>query len=90
MPALCNIRDTSGNLVLSLGDRAYRILTVQTTGGVTGEITLPELASGTPIVSVQSSNATSEPPVLTVTGNKVRWEYANGGDANDFVSVAVF
>ena len=78
------VNDASGRRVFDTGDRLYRVLTVRTAGSG-GSFTHPDVSARSEvIVSVQSTSAELRPPVPTVSGNTVSWNFAgSGGGSND-------
>lgn len=84
MPIGIEVNDASGSRVFDTGNRLYRVLTVRTAGSG-GSFTHPDVSTRAEvIVSVQSTSPDLRPPVPTVSGNTVSWNFAgSGGGAND-------
>lgn len=95
MPQGLQIFDASGNIVLDISDRVYRLLTVaDITTAATGSITVPGIANGTPIIVPVRYTESKKAPTLTTTGTGVSWNYGTtplaDRDANLRITVALF
>ena len=69
------ILDENQNVVLDLGTRLFRLLTVQSIGGSnTGAVTVTGAQGTVRAVGIPTA-ATGEPPTITVAGSTVSWDY---------------
>lgn len=71
------IFDASGNIVLDVTDRVFRVLSINAVGATDGSVTVPELTQGTPIVAITGSGGAGRAPQATVTGTTVSWSYGD-------------
>lgn len=96
MPAGLQTFDASGNLILEISDRVYRVLTIiQVPTTDSGSVTVPELLTGTPVLQAVQLTEGRRAPALSITGGtNVNWNYAGVGagdrDSNFHLMVAVF
>lgn len=70
------VYNADGSLQFDLGSRLFRSLTVQTSGGAAGSVTIPGASSQGTIRAVGVLTGTADddrPPAISVSGDTVSW-----------------